>query len=444
MTVQMTNEQAERLIERQNLTLSDLATIYGCCGLFDLCADQDVLSLSLQGADPFLDWLGWQASDVCIIHKEFIAWMRPEQDGGDCTDGWLPDVCHDPNTIEWGKCDWQINDFGTIGRQGPARDIAKTDLRYCERQPRYRIDGTLVDDDMEYDLIVTAEVLLQDLRRGIVNGNAANAAQFDGLQRLVRTGYTNTTGGACQMMDANVVNWNSNPMAGGAGITWNGTAQPAGFDFVDYLLAVYRRIRQRIGWSPQLAAQQLKVGDIVLAMPSMFLQCLMDFYTCWSVCTGGTDNPVTIDSYEARQFRTQLLGGMFGQGRIFLDGFEIPLIGYDWGLINGPTTGDIYMLTGQIGNVKVLHGQYNDMRNGAAGRDEYFYTDGGRFLGKRDNDNRCELRKLWMDPRLICWAPWAQARFQDVICTQPGGQLSPDPCETSFFPQTSFSVAACP
>lgn len=430
--------------ERQNLTLSNLATIYGCCGLFDICADQDVLSLSMKGAEPFLDWVGWQASDVCVIRKEFIAWMRPEQTGANCTEGFIPNPCEDPEGTEWGKCDFVLEDFGTIGRQGPVRDITKTDIRYCERQPRYRIDGTAVTDDLEYDLVVTGEVLLQDLRRYIITGNATTAGLFDGLQRLIRTGYTNSTGGACQMMDANVINWNSNPMAGGAGITWNGTAQPLGYNFIDYLLAVYRRIRERISWSPTLAAQRMNVGDMVLMMPNMLIQCLLDHYTCWSVCDGSQFNEVAIQSYEARTFRTQLLGGMFGYGRIWLDGFEIPLIGYDWETITGPTRGDVYFLTGSVGNVKVLHGQYNDMTAAASGRDEYFYTDGGRFLGKRDNDNLCELQKLWMEPRLLMWAPWAEARFQDVVCTQPGGHLSPDPCDTSYFPMTSFSVVECP
>jgi len=42
------------------------------------------------------------------------------------------------------------------------------------------------------------------------------------------------------------------------------------------------------------------------------------------------------------------------------------------------------------------------------------------------------------------WAPWAQARIQDVRCVQPGGVLSPDPEEMSFFPECSFMPADCP
>ena len=58
---------------KERLTISTMATIYGCCGLFDLCSDADLVSLSLQGADPFLDWIGWQATLECIVKKSFIA-----------------------------------------------------------------------------------------------------------------------------------------------------------------------------------------------------------------------------------------------------------------------------------------------------------------------------------------------------------------------------------
>ena len=45
-------------------TLSTTATIGGCCGLFDLCSDVDVLSLSM-ASEPFIDWIGWEKSDKC-------------------------------------------------------------------------------------------------------------------------------------------------------------------------------------------------------------------------------------------------------------------------------------------------------------------------------------------------------------------------------------------
>lgn len=432
----------ENEITRQALALSDLATIYGCCGLFDMCADQDVLSLSLQGADPFLDWLAWENTDVCVIRKEFITFMRPE----DCNDGYLGDPCEDPNTVEWGNCDFVLEDFGRVRRSGPVRDVTINDVRYCERQPRYRLDGTMINNDREYDARVAAEVLLQDVRRYTITGNVATAGQWNGLQQLVATGYTSSSGRRCSSMDSIVVDWNNNPMAGGAGITWNGGAIAATFNFVDVLLDVLRRIKQRIQMSPSLGAQPMQVGDIVLMMPTFMTRCLLDHYTCWSVCDGAQYNEVAIQSYEARQFRNGLLGGMFGFGKIFLDQFEVPLVGYDWGTIVGPSRGDIYLLTGQVGSIKTLNYQNLDMTTvpDAYPEADYRYSDGGRFLHWVERDHTCVQQISEVRPRLLSWAPWSNARFQNVQCDTPTGPLSADPCDTSFFPETSFSVAECP
>jgi len=424
-----------------DLTVSDLATIYGCCGLFDMCSDADLMSLTFEGASPFLDWLGWERTDVCVIKKNFITFTRAEGAQGEETPGWLANPCADPHGVEWGTCDFTLTDFARLRRQGPTRDITKTNLRYCEAQPRYRLDGTRIEDDREYDMVIAVEVLMQDLKDMVVAGNATTDGQFDGLERLIRSGYTNSAGRQCTSMDSIVLNWNNNGMDGGAGITWNGAAVAATYDFIAVLRAVYKRIRHRIRLAPSLAAQRLAVGDIVLVLPEDFVDCILDAYTCWSVCDSDADQ---INTLEARRFRDNLMGGMFGAGRIFLDSFEIPVLPYDWGLIKGPSHFDAYLLTGSVGNVKVLQGQYNDMEPVSAKRADRYMTDGGRLLTWREDDHTCEEQIVEMQPRLLAWAPWAQARFQNVVCNVPGGPLSADPWETSFFPESSFSVAECP
>jgi hypothetical protein len=422
------------------LAVSSLATIYGCCGLFDLCDDNDLMSLSFEGQSPFLDWIGWERTDVCRIRKGFITYTRAE----DCSDGWLSNPCEDPNGVEYGVCEFQLEDFARLRRQGPVRDATEARMRLCERQPRYRLDGSPITDDREYDMRVAMEVIIQDLKRMIITGNVTTPGQFDGLQRLVRNGYVDPEGRDCSSMDSMIVDWNGNSMAAlpaGSGATLNGKPIVAGYDFIDMLLWVYRQIRQRIRMAPALASQQMQVGDMVLVMPTFMTQCLLDTYTCWSVCSGSS-----IDTYEARTFRNNLNGGMFGAGRIFLDGFEIPLIAYDWELINGPTTADIYLLTGQVGNIKLIQGQYLDLTAAPQSYPEagYWVTDGGRVLTWVERDHTCVKQIVEMRPRILSWAPWTNVRFQDVVCRGPGLPLSPDPCATSFFPETSFSAAACP
>lgn len=415
--------------------------IYGCTGLFDLCSDADVISLSMQGSDKFLDWLGWQRTDVCDIKKSFVDWIRPAYADSAATVGYLADPCAASNGVEWGKCDFQLTDFGRLRRHTPVRDITKVGLRLCDLQPRYRLDGTVITDDLEFDMRIVTEVLLQDLRRYIITGSKLTSGLFDGLERLVNTGYTDIDGHTCSMMDSIVVDWNANTLDGGSGITWNGAAVASTFDFIDVLLAVYRRIRQRISWSPSLSSP-LGIGDMVIVGTTNFLQCLLDAFTCWRVCPGQQYNETNLNSLEAREFRQGLNGGQFGNGHIYLDGFEIPLLAYDWGLQKGPTRSDVYLLTRQVGGVRLINGQYNDLTIASAKRPGWYdATDGGRLLTWVDSDGTCDQRQVEMQPRLLMWAPWAQARFTDVKCTQPGGVISPDPTETSFFPETSFFVA---
>lgn len=436
------SKKLRALGEQRAMEISGAATPYECCGLFDLCTDADLMSLSYQGADPFLDWLTWRADVNCNIRKSFISYVAPSgAAAGSRSSGLMPNPCADPNGVEFGKCEFAIRDFGRIGREGPVRDLTQNQEMYCYTQPRYRLDGTLISDTREFDMYMATSAIIQDLRGEVITGTTGSGG-FAGLQTLLDSSYHDPEGNPCPLMNSNVINWGGNPMAGGAGITWNGTAIGSTYDLVNVLLAVYRRIRQRLSWAPLLSGN-LSPGDIVLAMPTFLIQCLLDFYTCWSICP---DNAY-IGSLEARTFRNNLNGGMFGAGTITLDGFQVPLIAYDWDTIAGPNTGDIYFLTGSVGATRLIEGQFLDMRQsvplmvGAAAT----ATDGGRILTWADRVNMCLQQKVVMRPRLLLWAPWAQAVINDVRCAGIGGPLSPDPAATSYFPGgASMTPASCP
>lgn len=439
-----------KLIKRatdSDLSLSTAPTPYECCGLFDPCTDADLMSLSFQGADPFLDWLSWKANIECNIRKDFIAYVKPQAaENGACTTGVQADPCSDPATFSWGKCEFLLHDFGRLRERGPVRDITTNVMKYCANQVRYRLDGAPINDTRELDMVMATEVIMQQLRHQVIVGNHATPGSTDGLQVLLSSDYHNPDGEPCPLMNSNVINWAGNPMSGGAGITWNGTAQPATANLVDFLLAIYNRIRQRLSWSPQLA-RGLQVGDMVLVMPTFMVQCLLDFYTCWSVCPGNFDSGVgvMINNLEGRRYRDTLNGGTFGFGQITLNGFTIPLIQYDWDTIAGPKTGDIYFLTSQVGGIRLLEGQYLDMRAvpGTVPGSAFGYTDGGRILTWNNQQNTCYEQIVEMRPRLLCWAPWAQAVINNVQCGALGGVLSPDPCSGSFGPAGSIDPAEC-
>lgn len=428
---------------RRTMTVSDAATPFGCCTFFDHCSDE-IVNLSYNGTLGLLDWLGFNVSEDCYRSVEFINYNRPEQSGGACTVGYLSDPCADPNGIEFGGCKITVEDFGLLGREGPTRQILQP-KRYCKTYPKYRLDGSPVTSEFEWDMLYTAGVVLDDVKRMVVNGNANVAGQFDGLQQWVATGY------ACSMLDSIVINWNNNGMNGGAGITWNGVAQGAGFDLVDALLAAFRHIKDRISWAPLLKGQRMTTGDMVIIGPSFLLRCLLDQYACWSVCPGAQYEEVIKNAKEIRDFRLTLDGGLFGDGQISLDGFTIPLMNYDWATINSQNTGDIYLLTGSIGAVRVFEGEFlsgssavSAIASETGDTQGLFSRDGGRIIGRIDSENLCRTLKLWMALRLFCMAPWAQVRLQNVACEHFGPTISPDPCDTCFYPETCFTPAECP
>lgn len=440
----MTYQQQQEMVQR--LTISTAATPFGCCNFFDNCTDE-LFSLYYKGTLDLLDWMGFNVSEECYRSIEFIEWVRPEQSQGVDTAGYIGDPCAVPNGIEFGSCKLTVEDFGRYGRVGPTRKIMKPE-KYCKTTPRRFLDGTPVTSEGQWDMMFTMDAMLNDIRIALITGNNTTAGQFDGLQRWVKTGYD------CQGLNSYVVNWNNNSMDGGAGITLNGQATPATFNIVDWLLDLHRNIMQRISWSPLLRNQSLAGGDMILLMPSFMTRCLLDYFACWSVCPGMEYEEIQKNLQEINDRRFQVLsGGMFGQGKIFLDNHEIPLMGYDWGLINGPTRGDMYLLTGAIGAQRIWEGEHLsaetaitelDQIGNAATTNSYFSQDGGRVLGKVDTDEECYHLKMWMHPRLWCMAPWAQIRFQNVVCQTPSGPLSPNPADSSFFITSSFTPAVCP
>jgi len=262
---------------KDRLTLGTTATPYECCGFLDLCTDADLMSLSFAGVSPFLDWLTWRPTNVCEIRKWFLTWVRPERVLGACTDGVVADPCGDAEGVDWGGCGFELRNFGRLRRQGPVRDITMNGVKYCEIQPRYRLDGSPINDTRELDMRMVMEALMQDVQKQIVLGHTTSDGDgnFDGLQQSIKTNYHDPSGRRCTSMDSVIIDWNHNTLAGGAGITWNGVAQGANWDFVDVLRAVIRNVKQRIAWSPQMAGRALRVGDIVLMMPTFLTSCLL-------------------------------------------------------------------------------------------------------------------------------------------------------------------------
>lgn len=431
---------AQQMVQREtSLTLGSEASPFGCCNFFDSCADE-IFSLYYKGTLDLLDWMGFNVTDECYRVVHFIEYVRP--DGNGTSAGYISDACADPNGITFGSCTLSVENFGRYGRHGPNREVMIPE-KYCKTRPRYMLDGSPITSEAMWDMTFTMDQILNDIRVALITGNAATGGQFDGLQQWVATDYD------CDGLNSYVLNWNNNSMDGGGGITLNGAATNPSFNIVDWLLDLHRNIMQRINWSPVLSNQQMQTGDMILVMPTFMTRCLLDYFACWSVCPGAQYEEIQKNLREINDFRWSLNGGMFGNGQISLDGHTIPLLGYDWGLINGPTRGDMYLLTGAVGSQRIWEGEHLSARTALSRlpgnlQGTFESSDDGRVLMKIVSDNECYQVREWMHPRLWCQAPWMQVRIQNVVCQTPSGPLSPNPADTSFFITSSFDQAECP
>lgn len=434
-------------VRRHSFTLGTLGELYGTNALFSLSGQDDLLSLSMQGGGSrFLDWLMFEGTDEAVLEKDFITWIRGEEAS---EAGWVSDPCADGDAVEFGDGRFRVTDFGRLRRHSDNNDITVDHLKQSHAQRRLRLDGTPITGDLEFRALLNGEAIRTTLMKLLVTGNASTGGQFDGLQQLVKTGYTDyQTSRVLKTMDSMIIDWNGNDLDGGSGMTWSdgrvtNQAITSTNTLVDALRATYTFAKQRISMSPMLASQGQRPGDCIILTTAQGAEKLMDQYVYWSVYPDATGYASSFDSREARELRDNLSGGLYGQGRIYLYGDEIPIIKHDPGMIVGGNRVDYYMLWRGVGAVQTLYGQYNDMTSVPSKAEKFFVTDNGKFLHWMESDHTCVSQYTELRPRLVMNAPWLNARIQDVYIDTPGGLFSTDPWSgTSFFPETSFIAAS--
>lgn len=425
-----------------SLTLSTMGSLAGSGGLFMDLSNNPMLSLTMRD-EPFLAWMGWKPNDEVRQFVKLISYTGPAGTAAGTEATGATAACDDAPGVEFGTCEILLPDKGRLKRSGPVRDLTENNRKLWAEQPVYTLQGQQITDDLTWSTILAARTVYDDLKRMVITGNGSSANQFDGLQRLVSTGYVNVVDGTrCSAMDSIVVNWASHVMS----YTLNGA-----HNLVDYLIAIVRRIRQRIIWS---GMGGVALGDMVIMLPTFLRDCLLDSFTCWSVCPGSAYNEANLNTLEARTFRNGLNGGTYGEGQIFVDSVAVPIVTYDWQAFGQSApyfTGDIYVLTRALNNgtVPVLSGQYINMTSPAqafaevSGTAHYKATDGGRFLWYWKTDNECTTPTVVFRPNVWCSAPWAQARIQNVACRTVLNPLSPDPT-SSYYAEQYLHTAYSP
>lgn len=413
------------------------ANIYGRYSIFDPCAPGDIFGLHVE-TRGLMNWLGWRTNKYYRRHVSFITWYGPEglTDGTASTGAGAP--CDDPQGWEYGTCGYDLCHTSWYHREGDPLDPHTVVQDRCETSPRYRLNGVQITDDVEWQMNGIMGVLAQDINRDLVHGNHANPYEMNGLEALVRTGYTDSqTGQPCPQIDSILVDWGYDDLDGEA----NGYG-----NFFDYLDEVVTELEWRAS-----AIGVISQKDMVIVTSRFMATCLLDSYACYTTCGVTDTSDITDQALRAqqRELRRSLNGGPLYDGAVAVgyislkSGRNLPIIVDDAMDISKPNANyctDIYILTRRIGNVDVLYGEYLDLRtyeNRIKKVDKSFRvrTDAaGRFAIKGKEDNWCHSIMIGTSPEIYLAAPWAQVRISDVCCARNRKPLSGDPFQPDYMP----------
>lgn len=192
-------------------------------------------------------------------------------------------------------------------------------------------------------------------------------------------------------------------------------------------------ITHRISLAPQLDSQPLQPGDIFIKGPRVLLDALVECMVCYHTCGAGALTNAEIvtatNSKEAREYREELmLGGLWGYGSLRINGLTIPLLPDD----EGPDS--LYVITRKVGSRPIFYFENLDL-NRAIYDNPYNavdITDNGKFYHYVVMDETCRRYNVDMLVRMICEAPFLQARIDNFAGTVIQGDYSFDVLSPNF------------
>lgn len=416
--------------------------IYGRYTIFDPCSPGDVFGLQVQ-THGLMQWLGFRPNRYYRRHVDFITyWAASGTAAGQASDG-AGAPCSDPNGWEYGHCGYDLCHYSWYHREGDGLTPHTVVQDRCETTPRYRLNGMAINDDVEWQMNGIMNVLSQDIKYGLIHGSHSNAYEMNGLESLVKTGYTDRDGRPCEMVDSIVVDWNGDNLDGDV----NGYGN--WFDYLDATITEMEYRASPIGVIPQT--------DMVLLTSRFMATCILDSYACYTTCGVTSTGDVTDQALRAQQRteRNRLNGGALYDGTTAVgfinlkSGRNMPILvddSIDIGYEGGNYTSDIYVLTRRVGSMDVFYGMYLDMREYENRVRKYarqlkIQTDPtGRFAFKHKEDNFCIKLLMGTSPELYLSAPFLQARFQDVGCAFARKPVSGAPEQTDYLPGTLYSA----
>lgn len=434
----LANQQLPQFILKEaSLGSPNGVNIYGRNSIFDPCVSGDVFGMQVE-TNGLISWLGWRSNRFYSRRVQFIDWWGPEGTvAGNSTTG-SGSPCDDPDSWEYGKCGYNLTHTSWYHRSGKTLGPHEVVQDRCETTPRYRLNGKLITDDVEWQMNGAMNALWMSIRRDLIHGNHDNGYEMNGLEQLIKTGYIDPdTEHACPSIDASIINWAHDDLDGAV----NGLGNF--FDYLDELVTEKEWRASAIGRIAEI--------DMALITSRFMATCLLDAYACYTTCGVTSTSDITDQALRAQQraARRELNGGPLYDGTTAVgyihlkSGRRVPIIVEDTMDVSYNGTNyctDIYLLVRRVGSVDTLYGEYLDLRafeNRVKKVDPNFSVRAdaaGRFAFKAKEDNWCWQVMVGTSPEIYLAAPWACARIQDVCCSRKRQPVVGDPFQPTYLP----------
>lgn len=336
-------------------------------------------------------------------------------------------VCRQVISFGTGKLDTSVERLTTFGRRIDRADLDRNVLNLAT------LENPLMPDVLNTNNVNTntgkllyenglaweRSYSLMDIQGvATATSNAADfnvwIAQFDGLDRMIRTGYVDMSASlvACPAADSVVTTHNA-PI---------GSAGTNGQTFIANVVNSYRAIKQR--------AQIIGMGDFEAAIV-MHPNAAWAVYDQWACayntdrCTGSAGNPVPQNATDVVQFRDTMRRGAY----LLIDGEAVPVLfssGMQWaGSANNTFITDIFIVPLRWAGRPLLYRQAFPLSNADAM--QWIETqpnapvriiNGGLYaVGMRTTNGFCSKIELITRTRLILDTPFLAARINDVSLT---------------------------
>ena len=430
-------DSGRTVLKEQDLGNPSTVNIYGRYSIFDPCVAGDVFGLQVQ-THGLINWLGWRPNRFYRRRVDFITYFGPEGTAAGTASSGAGAPCADPSVgFEYGHAGYELLHSSWYHRIGDPLDPHTIGQDRCETTPRYRLDGKIIADDIEWQMNGIMTAMQQSLRRGIIHDSHLNSYEMNGLETLIKTGYLDDERQPAPMLDSVVVNWAHDDLDGDN----NGMG-----NFFNYLDEVITEIEYRAQ-----ALGPISETDMIILTSRFMATCLLDSYACYTTCGVTSSTDVTDQALRSEQRKARLAlnagplyDGASAVGYIVLkSGRRLPIMVEDSMDITKSLYGystDVYILTRRVGSLDVLYGEYLDMREYENRVKKYSPTftaradAAGRFVTKAKEDNWCMSLMLGMSPEIYLSAPWAQVRIQNVACAKIRRPVSGDPFQPDYLP----------